>query len=289
MPQIVQFTHPGPEHGPNKRGGNHKSWNTGSHKRKFLLTEGEYIVENECRNGELVFWGEWEPPSHVEQFAVRGIPSRLFPRWLHRPYLPAKLPNADGYEADYQNTDPYVFDDNFKYFLCKQYKAKNKALTKLSKLDRGALILFGSTINQNKEDAFFQLDTVFVVSEFIEYDTSDPNALSNLGIYKDSVFKMAFPKPTDFSLKLRLYKGANFQNTVEGMYSFSPAKIWDNQQSGFPRIPLRDMDYITNNLNSAPKTTEASLVEVKAFWNKIIEISRTNGCVEGVKFSYGRE
>jgi hypothetical protein len=287
MPKIVQFTHPGSEHSPDKRGGNHKSWNTGRHKRKFLLTNGDYVAKNELKEGSLVFWGEWEPPSHVEE--LENKPPKFFPRWIHRPYLPKKTPNSNGYQESYQNTDPCVFGDSFKYFVCKQFKPKNRTLTSLAKLDKGSLILFGSTANQNKENAFFQLDTVFVVSEHIKYDISDPNALLDLGNYRDFVFKMAFPQPSDYSLKLRLYKGASFENSVEKMYSFSPAKKWVNQQSSFARVPLKDMDYITNNLNAAPKITDASIVEVKVFWNKIVEISRRNGCVEGVKFNYEQE
>lgn len=281
MPKIVQFTHPGAEHGTDKHDSNHKSWNTNFHKRKFLLSKGEYVDKKGLKDGQLMFWGEWEPPSTVIELGFQA--SDFFPRRLHTPYLPKTLTNSG---ESQQNTDPCVFGENFKYLVCKQYKSKSKTLTTLAKLDKGSLILFGSTANQNKEGAFFQLDTVFVVSEYIEYDISDANALADLGAYRDFVFKKAFPTPAEYSLKLRLYKGANFQNPFEGMYSFSPAKIWNNQQSGFPRIPLKNMDFITNNLNAAPKITDASFDEVKNFWNKIVEISRENGCVEGVKFSY---
>ena len=287
MPKIVQFTHPGSEHGPDKRNGNHKAWNTANHKRKFLLSNGAYVDKNELKNGELIFWGEWEPPSNVVEFESR--PTKFFPKWLHKPYLPKKIPNSNGYQASYQNTDPCVFGGDFKYFTCKQFKSKNRTLTTLAKLDNGSLILFGSTANQNKPSAFFQLDTIFVVSEHIEYDISDPNALSELGAYRDFVYKMAFPQPADYSLKLRLYKGATFQKPIEGMYSFSPAKIWDNQKSGFPRVRLKDMNYITNNLNAAPKISDVSRKQVKEFWNKIVEISRENGCIEGVEFNYDKE
>ncbi len=285
MPKIVQFTHPGSEHGPDPKNRNHKSWNTGNHKRKFLLSKGKYVDKNnELKEGNLIFWGEWEPPSHVSEFEYRE--NKFYPRWLHKPYLPKELPNNDGNQMSFQNTDPCVFGDCFKYFLCKQFKPKNRSLTPLAELDKVSLILFGSTANQNKADAFFQLDTVFVVSEYIEYDISDPNALSELGSYRDFVFKMAFPQPSDYSLKLRLYKGATFSNPFNGMYSFSPAKIWENQKMGFPRIPLKDMNYITNNLNAAPKISCASLDEIKDFWKKIVEITRENCCVEGVEFNY---
>lgn len=286
MPKIVQFTHPGAEHKPDKNNGNHKSWNTGGHKRKFLLTKGKYVVENNLKEAALVFWGEWEPPSNVRE--LESHPTKFFPQWLHTPYLPSVLPKSSEYQQSYQNTDPCVFDGQFKYFVCKQFKPRNKSLTPLAKLEKGSLILFGSTGYQNTKDAFFQLDTVFVVSNYLEYDISDPNALANdsLGAYRNYVFKMAFPNPANFSLKLRLYFGATFQNSIEGMYSYSPSQLWNNQTEGFPRVALRDMDFITNNLNAAPKVTEVSMRTVIEFWKRVREISRENGCVEGIKFTY---
>jgi hypothetical protein len=284
MPKIVQFTHPGPEHKPDKKNGNLTSWNTGKHKRKFLLTKGEVVIGNNLKEEELVFWGEWEPPSNVTALANR--PNKFFPQWLHRPYLPSALPNPS--VDSYQNTDPCVFDGQFKYFVCKQFKPKNKRHTPLATLDKGSLILFGSTGYQNSEEAFFQLDTVFVVSDYLEYDISDPNALMNisLGAYRNYVFRMSFPNPADFSLKLRLYFGATIQNPIEGMYSYSPAQLWNNQSMGFPRVPLKNIEFITNNLNAAPKITEASIEVVVNFWELIRDISRTNGCLEGIKFTY---
>ena len=286
MPKLVQFTHPGAEHKPDRNKHNHKSWNTGKHKRKFLLSNGKYIFENKLQEGNLVFWGEWEPPSDVEQLSVK--PNKFYPQWIHKPYLPSTIPNSNDSKINYRNTDPCVFDGDFKYFVCKQYRFKSKSQTRLAKLERASVILFGSTGNQNKKDAFFQLDTVFVVSDYIEYDISDPNALAkaNLGNYRDYVFKMEFPKPKEFSLKLRLYFGASFENQVEGMYSFSPAKVWNNQYSSFPRIAIKDLKYITNNLNAAPKISDVSTEDIKKFWNDIRDLSRENGCVEGVRFNY---
>lgn len=287
MPKIIQFTHPGSEHKPDQKDGNHKSWNTGKHKRKFLLTKGKYVDGDSVKDSDLTFWGEWEPPSHVKN--LNSQPTKFFPKWLHRPYLPKSIPNPQESQDDYQNTDPCVFGENFKYFLCKQFKPKNRTVTKLSRLDKGSLILFGSTANQNKETAFFQLDTVFVVSDYLEYDISDKNALSGLGIYRNFSFKMAFPQPADYSLKLRLYKGATFNEPYEGMYSFSPAKPWHNENLGFPRVQLKDMDYLTNNLNAAPKYSDVSISRVNSFWREIVEITRKSGCVEGVKFYFNQE
>ena len=54
MPEIVQFIHQGSEHGPDKLK-NYKSWNTGSHKRKFIETKGDYLENGIVKNNSLYF------------------------------------------------------------------------------------------------------------------------------------------------------------------------------------------------------------------------------------------
>lgn len=289
MPKIVQFTHPGPEHKPDKKNGNHKSWNDGNHKRKFINAYGKYVQGNDLKENSLMFWGEWEPPSSVLKLDSQG--NKFLPNWLHKPYLPTILPTATGYQQSFQNTDPLVFGDSFRYFVCKQFKPKRKKETSLAKLEKGSIILFGSTGNQNTNEAFFQLDTVFVVSDYIMYDPSDINALSNYKTnnYRNFVFKMAFPNPINYSLKLRLYIGATYDNPVFGMYSFTPARLYKNNKYGFPRVKLKDLEYLTNNLNAAPKISDAEQNNVSELWRKIRDISRNEGCVEGVQFNIERK
>ncbi len=291
MPKIVQFTHPGSEHGPDKGNKSHKSWNAGTHKRKFLLTNGDYVNNNnKVYSDNLMFWGEWEPPSIVSSLDNQN--DKLMPKWLHRPYLPKAIPISDGYQQSFQNTDPFVFGESFKYFVCKQFVPKKKRVTQLASLDKGSIILFGSTKGKSKEASIFQLDTVFVVSEFIEYDMADIDALIVDKVsktYRDVVFKMAFPNPANYSLKLRLYFGATFYDQYEGMYSFSPSKRYRNNQYGFPRVMLKDLKYIRNNLNAAPKISEVGMQEITLFWEEIRNISREQRCVEGVKYEYDKE
>ncbi len=285
MSVIVQFTHPGGEHKPDRNDHTLKSWNTGVHRRKFLKANGKYVKDNSLKEGELLFWGEWEPPSKVLKLDARG--SKFLPNWLHAPFLPNVLPNSLGYQKSFQNTDPLVFGECFRYFVCKQFSAKRKKETFLSGLEKGDIILFGSTVNQNTENAFFQLDTVFVISDYFEYDPSIPNALDNYNVdnYKNIVYKMAFPNPLDYSLKLRLYFGATFIKPVNGMYSFSPAKICIGNDFGFPRIKLNNIPYITNNLNAAPKKTFVCEEDALKFWVEIRDLSRLANCVEGVQFT----
>lgn len=317
MPKIIQFTHPGIEHGPDAPGGDSKSWNSGDHRRKFMMSKGDHVAANGSlvSDKELIFWGEWEPPSKVE--ALGKCPDKFHPRWLHSPYLPSAIPShahlpgscssystkrlkaatpsckAD--ESICQNTDPFVFGDCFKYFVCKQWSQKTGRSTGLATLDKGSVILFGSTSGRTATDAFFQLDTVFVVGSYLEYRPCDPASLpqhpSISPDYLKAVFRMAFAGknpdiPSD--LKLRLYLGATCANPENGMYSFAPARVAGKTEQGFPRVALKDLPYLTNNLNSAPKSTDAAAPAILQFWQEIRDISRKHGCVKGVSFTYDK-
>ena len=315
MPQIVQFTHPGPEHVPDSIHRDHKSWNRGPHRRKFMRAEGDYIAGNgRLAKGNLLFWGEWEPPSDVQELA--NPPDKLHPCWLHSPYLPSVIPAQERSSACspkmasnlscslascaprldtslyFQNTDPFVFGDCFKYFVCKQWKKATGKATQLSRLERGSMILFGSTHGVGSA-AFFQLDTVFVVADYLEYSPSDPAKLPKHPAVSDDYLKaslrIAFPQSNSeilSSLKLRLYFGVTASNPLKGMYSFAPVRIVDQPAKGFSRVPLKNLPYITNNLNSAPRATNASDTEVCQAWKHIRDISRKHGCLEGVRFDY---
>ena len=62
MPSIVQFFHPGQEH--EIENGRIKDWNNKlEHYRKYLISKGNYIENNEEKRENLLFWGEWEPTS----------------------------------------------------------------------------------------------------------------------------------------------------------------------------------------------------------------------------------
>jgi hypothetical protein len=274
MTSIVQFTHPGSEHGPETPSTDLKHWNTGRHKRKFLAARGQYVSGGNLEEGELMFWGEWEPCSRVERLTQpAGTPN--LPKWLHHPLWPCpescRLPGmmanikkgagctpvrsgsgggtCKSEEAFCQNTDPYVFGPCFKYFNCKQIRHRSIApkqrvavSTKLAQLDPGSMILFGCTRGTG-QDARFLLDTVFVVAERIEYDPDLPASLPSRpeidDVFLNASFYASFPKvgrQPSRGLKLGLYLGAKFGDP-SGMYSFSPTMI--RNSSGFPRLELR--------------------------------------------------
>jgi hypothetical protein len=308
MPQIIQFTHPGLEHGPDNGSADQKSWNTGAHRRKFMLCNGDYVSDGTLvRDENLLFWGEWEPPSRVD--SLPKTQNQRLPRWLHTPYRPAYIPVGGasscapgantcnpvcGEGALLQNTDPFVFEDAFKYMICKQTQKNHRRRTGLASLEEGSMILFGSTAGRKKDDAFFQLDTVFVVAKVISYDPSDLESLRTMPeiseLYDELVISKVFTKPLKQSVKLSLYLGATYDHPVNGMYSFSPARVCEATPVGFTRVKLekstaKGTDFITNNLNSSPKRTPATENEVKEAWINVRAESRKQGCVEGVRFS----
>lgn len=112
---FVQFTHPGGEHKPDK-GKNFKSWNKGKHQRKFLLTDGDYVFENKLvKKAQLIFWGEWEPDSEI--VSVLDKPKGDYPKFIQRPIFNNNQPFPR------QNTDPYIYGEQFHYCCCKQWRA----------------------------------------------------------------------------------------------------------------------------------------------------------------------
>jgi predicted nucleotidyltransferase len=257
MPSIVQFFHPGGEHCYDKNcsenGCHIKDWNniTYNHKRKFLLNEGSYIENGKKQEGKLLFWGEWEPPSKVIELKQQTYcpPYGKNPQYLHRPFLPSDDQLKIYQEKHfYQNTDPFVFGNSFIYGICQQYKKKRGtnilSKTKLYSLEIGSIIIFGSRVNFR-----FVIDTVFVVKTAKRYDSLEDVIKMNLKKYPDIVTKFIVDKnnkvypPHGYTL----YTGATFDDPVEGMYSFVPAKVYNGEEKGFPRFFMPDEFYKSQN------------------------------------------
>jgi hypothetical protein len=101
---FVQFLHPGGEHGWDERtfdGRGVTRWKiAGKHRRKSLREHGGL---REGGDAELVFRGEWEPPSRVSAIDA-SVPGG--PHFVDEPFFP-RVPGS-GWK---QNTDPRVFGD----------------------------------------------------------------------------------------------------------------------------------------------------------------------------------
>ena len=322
---VIQFLHPGGEHGVDDKKKMIKYWNQGPHKRKFLKAQGQYVID--AAQGSLsdpmplLFWGEWEPNSHVvAQFKPLN---KLWPRYLHEPYLPprSKMNSAPlapiapicgsqkrskgGCITDWdndccQNTDPLVFGDAFIYSLCHQWKKDSKGrlnTTHLSNLFKGSLILFGSKVMvhtaTSQEDAF-ALDTVFVVGESQQYSIKNYKTDVAGFIPTDYGYIMGYDHASGAGVDLSIscYKGATPLNPVNGMYSFSPCQKADLRGGKpFPKVVITKADGLGKFINV--KCTQGfkgsiAVSDSEAFdvWKKICEIVKKQGCLQGVNFQY---
>ncbi len=258
MLKIIQFIHPGPEHSFDKHvnGIMHKEWNSYKHKRKFCLANGEYLdKDNINKKGEFMFWGEWEPPSYVD-LTNQNSP---LPKYIHTPYLPI---NDDEkiIDTSSQNTDPCVFGNYFKYFLCQQIRSNGK-LTQMTNLDKGDMILFGSRKNKS-----FIIDTVFVIDDTIEVINVEPEYID-----------IAVNRCANYNkIGCKIYKGKVFSENE--IYSFTPA-----DKKYFSRIEVPSNanlllnKYITNNLTQGRKVSLVNEDTIRNVWNELKSLTQNQG------------
>jgi hypothetical protein len=275
---FVQFIHPGGEHGADLPG--RRSWNTDAeHRRKFLLARGDYVADlnGTPKTADLVFWGEWEPESKVEQLADRG--GQDGPRWLHRPYYV----RPDAYRGEHQNTDPFVFGDSFLYTLCRQTKPVHghNRPTFLRDLASGSLVLFGSLKRGD-----FVLDTVFAVAGSTLHahdDWTETIRGSVSGTYADVTLRPTYQ--TAWPHDLRLYRGATHAGPVAGIFSFVPCLPVLEGRAGFERPRVRLEGLITPGLMMGAKATRnLSLERVTELWHDVVKQVLDSGLALGVRF-----
>lgn len=221
---FVQFPHPGGEHHPPI---DDMPWNVTNHRRKFLVARGRHLdADDRVGEGDLAFWGEWEPPSRIER---RWPAEGRLPRALHRPYW--NRPATDGFR---QNTDPWVWGERMLYSNCKQITGPQRRPTSMQALTRGSVICFGSTI-----DGDFCVDTVLVVASAEPWVPAEADDLRIDDAFKICTGQSITTAPRDAHLRLTLYRGATVDDPVEGMFSFVPARRADEADPRFCRPSVR--------------------------------------------------
>lgn len=267
---LLQFPHPGSEHvAPTTV----MPWNTGEHRRKFLLSPGALLEEDQqvTRHDELCFWGEWEPPSVVvERWQERGRDPHL-PRALHQPVLP-DVATAPG---KLQNSDPLVFGSAFRYSNCRQSTKTTHRPQKQQRLDIGSLILFGSKVGGG-----FVLDTCLVVASRTAYSLGDlvsPEAVFTAAVVGPLLTAAADDGWHDIEdVPLTLYAGATSQAPVEGMVSFVPALPRSAAPQGFARPLLRLPDGVLNH-NLTQQTRLHETDDVRPLYDEVVRQVREQG------------
>jgi hypothetical protein len=276
---FVQFIHPGGEHRPDFRAV--KRWNRESHKRKFIKQPGRYFTDS-IQEGLVAFWGEWEPESRV----VREIlnPIRNGPRYIYEPFY---VEHAS-YQG-LQNTDPFVFGEQFHYTGCQQQKGNGP--TQLRYLSRGSVILFGSCLDKSR----FVLDTLFVVNDWIDHNKRNYKDVLGAAVsqgyaevtiapwYEESSPESESCIQNGSQESWRLYFGAGYENPLQGMYSFFPCVPFEEKSRGFSRPVITLPQAITNNLYQGKRLNPQSSIEaIKVLWNEVVAQVREQGLALGV-------
>ncbi len=285
--RVVQFIHPGPEHGADRWHGHlgWKDWNRGNHKRKFLLADGAWTrnPQDPPTGGTMTFWGEWEPQSQVRRFVRSGRPFR--PEYLHLPQLNLEvlknLPESIeqscntrlscGERNGLQNTDPLVFGDRFRYVFCQQ-----PAKATLRSLSTGDIILFGS----NKSGRFM-LDTVFVVE--IHAPVRRGGALPNWASDLHRRITMDLIENQIPECGLRLYGGETWSSRKP--FSFVPCRPAQPQPIGFSKPVIRPIgplySFISPTLQQGCKIDSLTSGQAYAVWSAVVEQVLSDGCALG--------
>ena len=308
---VVQFTHPGGEHTLNrteKNAGTIKQWNYDGHKRKFMKTIGTCLDDNGnvLTEQDLLFWGEWEPTSYVTPITY-SHGTRIMPTLVQEPFLQKDCggsvdsitPWKNGVvrkrkgnlqDCERQNTDPFVFAEGFYYCCCKQH------FKTLRSLDKGSIILFGSTESTKLGEHYFVLDTVFVVNDFRVYTPATYKHDLHGFIPSDYDQMMGFNHWINPTQQFVCYKGATYNKPINGMYSYVPCKRCNGTVKGFPRVRIdssklnslfSERKIITDNLNCAPRCTVMdNLSESKQIWDIISQQVKLQGYIKGLSFDY---
>jgi len=294
---FIQFLHSETEHD------NQTNWNYGAHFRKFVKANGSYIKNyepnSEIISSELVFWCEWEPQSKVKTLTKL---TRDYPQYLYDPYFDLSAPLTKKIGENYvnrQNTDPFVFGENFHFFVCRQ--ATKKGYTELSNLQPGDVILFGSHRREwidkakTQKKMWYILDTVFVVSDkpapiiytpdnfvhMVKPNVSDAYYnISFISAFSSNLHsQIAVPTKKGF----KLYSGATYSNPINGMFSFVPTLPFEIEMtSGFERPTITIPNVISNGLNTSFKISKFNSNQTKFYWEEVAKEVLKQGLFLGV-------
>lgn len=249
-----------------------REWNNENvHFRKFIQNNGYYIDGLNDLNpkyAELYFWGEWEGNSFFNPFPRAN--NTILPNGLHKLFHSTVIRGI-------QNTDPYIYGDNFKYCVCKQIR-------RLTNLSLDDLILFGTVVpSLNK----FYIDTVFVIKD----NNTSANVQATGGanysqVYKEETLQQLnqYLKNPTFTNNNRVYHSKTWWDDKD-YFSFVPCKLgYDN--IGFERlfIELNNQIFQLSKNPSGISFLEKCKLSSQDLWKEIVRISLEQGFKLGVKF-----
>lgn len=238
-----------------------------SHKRKFIEINGKYVdsLQNSTEKVSLLrFWGEYEGHSEFELLSrLKNVPYWNNPIAVHRPFFFNQNIND-------QNTDPYIFGNNFYFAICKKASLDN--------LGNGDIILFGSEFG-SKPNVKFYLDTLFVVND--EQESILDNTLYDI-IYQESTLKrIGISDCTKGTLPV--HTGIKFPDNSE-YFSFFPCKQLtdENRSFGRPVIDTVSLGLKRPGARTGSKSRELLPSEnIADIWKKIAKEVIKHGFVLG--------
>ena len=295
LEKAIQFSHPGGEHKEGKiiNGTNlyFKEWNKGKHQRKYVRQIGDYIncSGERIENQPIDFWCEWEAESIVKKAVGKECSyNNQFPENIHYPiFIPKtervnnvlKFENENYDLKSGENTDPFVFGDEFYFTCCKENVKK--------KLDKGSLILFGSTVIKGGKR--FMIDTVFVVRDIYECGSAEYRNLSKNKIFKETVLDLLGNSCSE-SDDDTILVGATYDKPHNGMYGFFPCHQSTDKDSFERLIVDKDVhmnitDYVQNIRNIVINDE----TEIKKVWDNIVNCCIERGYFLGIKAELPQE
>lgn len=241
------------------------------HFRKFIQNNGHYVIDLkdlQPSQADLFFWGEWEGNSYFDEFPNADY--RILPNGLHKLFHSTKIRGL-------QNTDPYIYGENFKYCVCKQ-------TGHLTNLILNDLILFGTVVpSLNK----FYIDTVFIIKDH----NSSANVQATGGATYSQVYKEETLEQLNEYLKVPTYANNNkvYQSKTwwddKEYFSFVPCKL-DYKNVGFERlfIKLSNQTFQLSRNPTGKSFLRNCFLSSQDLWKEIVRISIEQGFVLGIKF-----
>ena len=158
------------------------------------------------------------------------------------------------------------------------------------------MILFGSLKKLNGEERFsFLLDTVFIISPestFLDVLPSAPFKSCLSKWYHQAVLEplrsACLPNKktcVKYNYNYRLYLGASFKRTFDGMFSFAPIRL----ENCYPRMVLNSLSISSVNCikrDLMPRTPFCitDVYDVKPYWKKLMQECKLQGYVPGTFF-----
>lgn len=275
----VQLNHPGGQK-PFKLGSGYsqignqiiREWsNETVHFRKFIQNNGLYVndlKDLQTFTADLYFWGEWEGNSFFNPFPKADF--RVLPNGLHKLFHSTLIRGS-------QNTDPYIYGDNFKYCVCKQ-------TGRLTSLILDDLILFGTVVPSLHK---FYIDTVFVIKDHLL--SANVQATGGAGysiVYNEETLEQLnqyLLHPT-FPNNHRVFHSKTWWDDND-YFSFVPCKL-SYDKVGFERlfIELSNPIFQLSRNPTGKSFLERCTLSSQDLWKEIVKVSLEQGFKLGVKF-----